>query len=112
MSRNITVLFLPLKEQIIGHLLGDGSINYSKTSVNPYFHFSQAFKKFDYFLDSFNFLSYLCESLPNLNISRRNNKLTTNIYFITRSYPFLKQLHSLFYKDINGKYIKYIYDDL
>jgi hypothetical protein len=35
MSPNITVLFMPLKEQIIGHLLGDGSINYAKTSVNP-----------------------------------------------------------------------------
>ena len=42
MSRNITILFKHSQEQMIGHLLGDGSINYAKTSINPYFHFSQA----------------------------------------------------------------------
>jgi len=26
--------------------------------------------------------------MPNLKFSRREDKLTTNIYFITRSYPF------------------------
>jgi hypothetical protein len=52
MSQNITILFKDSQEQMIGHLLGDGSINYAKTSINPYFHFSQsqAFNKFDYFL--------------------------------------------------------------
>jgi hypothetical protein len=50
--------------------------------------------------------------MPNLNTSRRKGKLTTNIFVITCSYPFLNQLHSLFYKDINGKFIKFISDDL
>ena len=95
---------------MIGHLLGDGSINYDKTSIT--FTFILSFNKFDYFWKSFDLLSYLYESIPNLNTSRRKDKLKNNSYYITRSYLFLKQLHNLFYKDINGKFIKFISDDL
>jgi hypothetical protein len=49
MSRNISNLFKVSREKMIGHLLGDGSINYARTSNKPYFHFSQSFLKFDYF---------------------------------------------------------------
>ena len=34
--------------QLIGHLLGDGSLYISKTSVTPKFIFTQTLKRFDY----------------------------------------------------------------
>ena len=47
--RIITKLFSPKREQIIGHLLGDGTIAYAWSSVTPYFKFSQSMFKFYYF---------------------------------------------------------------
>jgi hypothetical protein len=46
--RNNTFLFSSLKDQIIGHLLGDGCIYYTRTAINPLFHFSQTIRKFEY----------------------------------------------------------------
>lgn len=42
--------FFPTKivSQIIGHLLGDGSLVMARTSINPYFVFTQTLKRFDY----------------------------------------------------------------
>ena len=40
--RQITMLLPLLRDQIIGHMLGDGCIVYSKTSIIPYFQFIQA----------------------------------------------------------------------
>jgi hypothetical protein len=34
--------------QLVDHLLGDGSMVYTKTSVNPKFVFTQTFKRFQY----------------------------------------------------------------
>jgi hypothetical protein len=47
-NRNNTFLFSTIREQIIGHLLGDGSVAYLKTSVNPRFHLGQTLSRFQY----------------------------------------------------------------
>jgi hypothetical protein len=102
-NREMTVLIPSLREQIIGHMLGDACIVYSHTSKIPYFQFVQSLKKFHYLLFSFNFLASLCESIPKLNISFRKEKKMFSLSFRTRSYPFLISIHNLFYKKINGK---------
>jgi hypothetical protein len=40
-SRDITVLSYNTLSQLVGHLFGDGSLLYSRTSVTPYFVFTQ-----------------------------------------------------------------------
>ena len=47
-SRDITVFNNEIISQLVGHLLGDGSIHYSRTSVTPYFVFTQTNKRFEY----------------------------------------------------------------
>jgi hypothetical protein len=34
--------------RLVGHMLGDGSLSLSRTSVTPYFIFTQTVKRFDY----------------------------------------------------------------
>jgi hypothetical protein len=46
--RNITAFHHTTISQLVGHLLGDGSLLYSRTSVTPYFVFTQTIKRFDY----------------------------------------------------------------
>jgi hypothetical protein len=40
-SRDITVFSNIILYQLVGHLLGDSSLQYSRTSVTPYFVFTQ-----------------------------------------------------------------------
>jgi hypothetical protein len=47
-TRDITVFNKDIISQLVGHLLGDGSIHYSRTSVTPYFVFTQTIKRFEY----------------------------------------------------------------
>jgi hypothetical protein len=47
-SRDITVFNNDILSQLVGHLLGDGSMHYSRTSVTPYFVFTQTIKRFEY----------------------------------------------------------------
>ena len=47
-SRDITVFNNEIISQIVGHLLGDGSMHYTRTSVTPYFVFTQTIKRFEY----------------------------------------------------------------
>lgn len=54
----------------------------------------------------------MCGSYPNINHSIRKGTKLSYLYFVTRSYPFLKEIHNLFYLKINGKWVKYISDDL
>lgn len=44
----MTVLPLATVEQIVGHLLFDGGLAISYTSVNSYFYFTQTLKRFEY----------------------------------------------------------------
>lgn len=37
-----------IRSQLVGHLLGDGSLIITRTSITPYFVFSQTLKRFDY----------------------------------------------------------------
>jgi heme/copper-type cytochrome/quinol oxidase subunit 2 len=90
--------------QLVGHLLGDGSINLSYTSTTPYFIFSQTLKRFNYVWHVFLRLYNYCATVPKINTSYRNNTITTNCQVHTRSYPFLLIVHNLFYKiDADGK---------
>lgn len=47
-SRDITQFSKNIISQLVGHLLGDGSLFYSRTSVTPYFVFTQTIKRFSY----------------------------------------------------------------
>jgi hypothetical protein len=69
LSRNMTVIPLVSVEQIVGHLLGDGGLAISHTSVNSYFYLTQTFKRFEYNFFVFSSLSFLCEAYPNLQKS-------------------------------------------
>jgi hypothetical protein len=44
------LIFFPKSviSQLVGHMLGDGSLSKSRTSVTPYFIFTQTVKRFDY----------------------------------------------------------------
>lgn len=46
--RDITEFSSVTISQLVGHLLGDGSLMYSRTSVTPYFVFTQTIKRFVY----------------------------------------------------------------
>lgn len=72
--RQITILLPLLRDQIVGHMLGDGCIVYSKTSITPYFQFLQALQKLNYLIFSFNFLALLCESFPKGESTTRKGK--------------------------------------
>lgn len=112
LCRNITILPPFTREQIIGHLLGDGGIFYAKTSKNPYFTFIQTFKRFKYLWTTFNYLSFLCEAIPDYTESFRNSKNHSALTVRTRSYPFLKDLHKSFYIIENNSFIKIIPENI
>lgn len=84
-------------EIIIGLLLGDGCLTISNTSVNASFVFIQSIKRFKYAWHIFEQLKFLCQSLPRLDISKRNNSINFCLRVQTRSYKFLTNLHSQFY---------------
>lgn len=114
-TRNLTYPFYysQIFSQIIGHLLGDGSLVLSWSSKNPYFVFTQSFKNFKYVWSVFNSLSFLCISIPKLGKSNRKGKVSWHIQVLTRSYPFLKELYNIFYikakiSDNNNKTIKIV----
>lgn len=111
-NRNNSYLFKKIKEQIIGHLLGDGSLKYHKTSINPSFTFVQTIKRLNYFLFSYLNLSHYCQNKPNITFSVRKGTKIGTLYYVTRSYPFLKNIHSLFYYEKNNSWIKHISYDL
>jgi len=97
-----------LYSQIIGHLLGDGNLTLSKTSINPYFIFTQTVLRFEYLWYVFNSISFLCYNVPRFGKSVRKGKVSYFLQVHTRSYPFLRDIFNLFYvKDmIKGNYVK------
>jgi LAGLIDADG DNA endonuclease family/Cytochrome C oxidase subunit II, transmembrane domain len=106
--RNSTVFPKRIVSQLVGHLLGDGCLTMSHTSVTPYFVFVQSYKRFAYTIHVYQTLSHYCASLPRTGFSRGYMFLS----ILTRSYPYLSQLHKLFYVKVNGKYIKVITPEL
>jgi LAGLIDADG DNA endonuclease family len=94
--------------EIIGHLLGDGSLTLTWSSKNPFFIFTQGFLRFKYTWFVFNNINFLCKSMPRLGKSNRKGKISYNIQILTRSYPFLKELYDIFYIKKDKKIIKII----
>lgn len=82
---------------IIGLILSDGWIIFSKGSTNPRLGFKQSLEKFSYFFHVFNILAPFCMSMPSLTVGKRNLTTTYALNFFTRSLPCLKSLHSMFY---------------
>jgi hypothetical protein len=97
-SRDITVFNNDIISQLVGHLLGDGSIHYSRTSVTPYFVFTQTIKRFKYIWHVYKKLSPYCARVPLINPGLRKGKPHPFIQVMTRSYPALIVLHKLFYQ--------------
>lgn len=102
--RNITELLSYSREQIIGHLLGDGTLSYSQTSTVSCFCFTQTMARIEYIWFVFNHLSHLCEAKPDFTMSVRKGTVSHSLRVRTRSYPFFKELHELFYVKENGKW--------
>jgi len=115
-SRDITVFYNEIISQLVGHLLGDGSIHYTRTSVTPYFVYTQTIKRFEYIWHVYLTLSPYCGRLPLINPGIRYGipLRSPTIQVITRSYPALIPLHELFYQFsvIDNSYIKVITPDL
>lgn len=113
-SRDITVFYKEIVSQLVGHLLGDGSIHYARTSVTPYFVFTQTVKRFEYIWHVYQTLSPYCGRVPLINPGLRKGTPYHFIQVVTRSYPALVPLHELFYRvSVNGNsYTKVITTDL
>lgn len=111
-SRKMTVLYPYPFYQIIGHMLGDGSMEKDSPNANPRFIFGQALEKYSYSFVSFLGLSYLCQSFPGISKGMRKGRHTYKFLYKTRNYPVFNFVHTLFYKKINQSWVKYISDDL
>jgi hypothetical protein len=103
-----------LTSQLVGHLLGDGSLLYTRTSVTPYFVFTQTIKRFEYIWHVYLTLSPYCGRVPMFNRGIRKGIHYPFLQVITRSYPALIPLYKLFYQvSANGNsYTKVITTDL
>lgn len=103
---------LTLWEVVTGELLGDGHISYDpirKPLTNARLEFTFAAKILHYvnYL-KFNVLAPICtssEPTPWSN-SKLENKEPTQYWFSTKRLPVLTSLHSVWYKEIEGKFIK------
>lgn len=106
--RNATPFPNKVISQLVGHLLGDGSIQFSRTSITPYFIFTQTQKRFSYIWFVFQQLSHYCGRYPLLNVSTRKGNSYCFINVVTRSDPKLLTLFNLFYNVKNGRAVKTI----
>jgi hypothetical protein len=97
-----------LRTQLVGHLLGDGFLYLSQTSITPLFIFTQTIKRFDYVWSVYLQLSHYCSQYPKLNTSIRKGNKYFSIQILTRSYPKFLELYKVFYTLKNGKYVKTI----
>ena len=87
--RGITILTPRIRSIILGSLLGDGALVMSRTSVNPYFVFTQTIKRYWYTSFMFAELSSLCQKAPTLGSSTRHGVTSYFTQIHTRSYPCL-----------------------
>jgi hypothetical protein len=111
-SRDITVFNIEIISQLVGHLLGDGSLHYSRTSVTPYFVFTQTIKRFEYVWHVYFTLSPYCGRLPLINPGLRKGIPYPFMQVMTRSYPALIPLYELFYQICVNKNTKVITTEL
>lgn len=84
---------------LVGILLSDAWLNISKGGKNPRLGFKQSLDKSSYVWNVFMTLSPFCQSLPNLVVSKRNNKTLFSLSFFTRSLPCLNEFYLLFYNE-------------
>jgi len=97
-SRDITKFYTEIISQLVGHLLGKGSIHYTRTSLTPYFVFTQSIKQFEYIWSVYLTLNPYCGRVPFFNPGYRQGISHPFIQVMTRSYPALTPLHELFYQ--------------
>ena len=97
-SRDSTIFNKLIISQLVGHLLGDGSIHYTRTSVTPYFIFTQTLKRFNYLWHVYQTISPFCGRLPLFNPGLRKGIPYPFMQVMTRSYPAIIPLYDLFYK--------------
>jgi hypothetical protein len=60
---------------VIGLLLSDALISYSKGGVNHRIGLKQSLEKFNYLLSVFTVLAPFCNCFPSLRTNTRNNKI-------------------------------------
>jgi LAGLIDADG DNA endonuclease family/Cytochrome C oxidase subunit II, transmembrane domain len=107
--RNITPFSQAIISQFVGHLLGDGSLIKSRSSITPYFVMTQTIKRFEYIWSIFMTLTPYVIRYPSVGLSRGKYLF---VQASTRSYPYLSTLFELFYSLHNGKWVKVISSNL
>lgn len=81
--------------------------------MNPYFVFTQTAKRAGYVWSVYTTLQHYCGRFPLWNRAYRKKVFVPFFQVITRSYPYLKNLYDLFYKDLgNGNMTKIITPDI
>lgn len=100
--RDITILTPRIRSIILGSLLGDGALVMSRTSINPYFVFTQTIKRYWYTSFMFAELSSLCQKAPTLGGSTRHGVTSYFTQIHTWSYPCLLPWYDSFYPLVNG----------
>ena len=90
----------PLKEILVGSLLGD--LHAEKQSVNVRLKFAQGILHADYILQLYKLFQNFCPETPKIENSkphRRTGKVYSSIYFRTYSLPCFNELYELFYPE-------------
>lgn len=70
LTRKIAPFPKPIVSQLVGHLLGDGALSMSWSSVLPAFIFTQTLKRFEYVWSVFLNLSHYAVRYPSVGLSR------------------------------------------
>lgn len=97
-ERNNKRIITPIMKQlIIGSVLGDAHIAYSKT-IDAYYRAEQGSKQKDYLFWKYEILKYLCASSP-----RKSVREYTSWYFNTRTHKYFTKIHKLFYSSLGEK---------
>lgn len=68
--RGITPFPTVIVSQLVGHLLGDGALTMSWSSLSPSFIMTQTLKRFDYIWSVFMTLSHYASRYPTVGLSR------------------------------------------
>lgn len=95
-------VFLPpfINSIVIGLLLGDGWIQKGKLNKNARLGFKQSVIHIEFALWVYNLLAHYCQSLPYSTKTSLNGRFFFGVEFMTRTYPCLTLLHSVWY--LNG----------
>jgi len=96
--RNITPFYLYTFSVLVGIILTDGWLQKNQSNWNARFGLKQGMANFEYLWHVFQILSPYCQSLPYSTKNFMRGKFFNSVEIQTRTYPFLTNLHSLFYK--------------